>query len=211
MSKMVTLEGVGTIDVDYVVAEKVYLDERLPSGKKKQKLVWICPYYLKWKDMIIRCYSKREQSRHPTYKGCTVCEEWLLFSNFRKWMVTQDWKNKQLDKDLLFQGNKIYSPSTCVFLHRKVNTFIVVGSEGRSGNLRGSHLYRTGKFKSSCKDFLTGKTINLGYFVLELDAHLAWKEEKHKQACIMADSVFVTDERVANLLKSRYVNFHILE
>ena len=56
----------------------------------------------------------------------SVCEEWLNYSNFRIWFDEHyvPCKNNQidLDKDLLVQGNKVYSPETCVFLLHYQNT-----------------------------------------------------------------------------------------
>ena len=75
--------------------------------------------------MLQRCYSESHLVRQPTYKGCSVCEEWLTFSNFKSWMEQQDWEGKQLDKDLLVYKNKIYSPETCVFVSSVINSFFV--------------------------------------------------------------------------------------
>lgn len=96
--------GVGNNNADYAVEKKEtigYVD-----GKQKRKLVWVCDYYRTWKSMLKRCYSAKYQERCPTYKGCTVSEDWLVFTNFRDWMMAQDWEGKQLDKDLLFEGIK---------------------------------------------------------------------------------------------------------
>ena len=93
--------GVGINDVDYVVSD--------------------CLYYRKWKGMMRRCYSSNYHITNPSYVGCSICEEWHLFSNFKSWMVKQDWEEKELDKDILFPGNKVYSPDTCVFIDKKVN------------------------------------------------------------------------------------------
>ena len=99
--------GVGINDAEYSVHEYKKINGR-------RKTVWRCPYYNRWIDILKRCYSKGFHSKNPTYKGCTVSEEWLIFSNFRDWMIKQNWEGKQLDKDLLFEGNKIYNPETCV-------------------------------------------------------------------------------------------------
>lgn len=87
--------GFGISDADYVVCPTI-------GGKQ----VW-CQYYRKWKSMLLR-QTPKEWKRHTTYKGCKVCEEWRSFMAFRKWMMTQDWQGKQLDKDLLGDG-KLYS------------------------------------------------------------------------------------------------------
>lgn len=88
----------------------------------------ICPFYRSWYAMISRCYSEGEQQRNPSYAGCSVCDEWRYFSNFRRWMMNQDWKNKQLDKDIIIVNNKIYSPSTCAFVEPWVNKLLSVRS-----------------------------------------------------------------------------------
>lgn len=36
-------------------------------------------------------------------------------------MIEQDWEDKQLDKDRMFDGNQVYGPDTCQFLSRSDN------------------------------------------------------------------------------------------
>ncbi|WP_396179992.1 hypothetical protein, partial [Flavobacterium sp.] len=67
--------GVGVVDVSYVVQKKVRVAKG--RGKGTQKLEWICPYYLKWRCMIDRCYSNKKLSSDPSYGGCSVVKEWL--------------------------------------------------------------------------------------------------------------------------------------
>ena len=81
--------------------------------------------------MITRCYSENNLKRHSTYAGCTVCDEWLTFSIFKDWMHNQDFKNKELDKDIKSKGSKIYSPETCLFVDRRVN--LLVNTQPRKG------------------------------------------------------------------------------
>ena len=90
--------GVGINDADYSVAKTEVIGH--VDGKRKQKRVWGCPYYEVWANMLKRCYSAKCQGKQPTYKGCSVSEEWLRFSNFGRWMEVQDFEGKQLDKDL---------------------------------------------------------------------------------------------------------------
>lgn len=86
--------GVGVNDASYAVN---------PLINGKQVMCWI---YKKWKSMIHRCYDSKIQARQPAYIGCSVCEEWLTFSNFKLWMEAQDWQGKELDKDILTAGSK---------------------------------------------------------------------------------------------------------
>lgn len=76
--------------------------------------------------MSERCYDKNVHKKYkPEYKDKTICEEWLNYANFRIWFdehyVPGKWQI-DLDKDLLVQGNKEYSPETCVFLEHYQNT-----------------------------------------------------------------------------------------
>ena len=78
------------------------------------------PSFLRWRNMVQRCYNRKIHERKPEYKDKNVCEEWLNYANYKIWYDEHyiPSKNNQidLDKDLLVQGNKIYSPETCVFL-----------------------------------------------------------------------------------------------
>ena len=196
--------GVGINDADYVVERKETIEV---DGKIKQRVVWVCPYYRTWKNMLKRCYSDKYQERQPTYKGCSVSEEWLTFSNFKRWMERQDFEGKQLDKDLLFEGNKVYSAETCTFVTRGVNLFTT-----DRGNNRGEWLIgvcwnkRDGVFMSQCSNPFTKKREYLGLFVNELEAHQAWLKRKLELAHLLAAEQ--TDERVAEALVERYTNQH---
>lgn len=80
--------------------------------------------YACWHSMLNRCYSAEYQTRFPTYIGCSVCEEWLLFSNFKVWYDENYKPRFQLDKDILFPGNKVYSPETCRFVPQYLNSLL---------------------------------------------------------------------------------------
>ena len=196
--------GVGINDADYVVQKKetiVYV-----NGKRKQKLVWVCPYYRVWTHMLERCYSTKYQERRPTYKGCSVSEEWLRFSNFRTWMEKQGWEGRQLDKDILFEGNKVYSGETCVFVSREINLFTTDRGNDRGELLIGVNWHkRDGVFQSRCCNPFTKKREHLGYFTCEEQAHQAWLKRKLELAHLIAEEQ--TDNRVAKALIERYTNY----
>lgn len=185
--------GVAINDADYKVTKE-------DGGKQ----VWICPYYRKWMNMLVRCYGYSEHKRRPSYSQCFVSQEWLNFSNFKNWMENQDWQGKELDKDLLVVGNKEYSKETCIFVTNSVNQFTKDRSNCRGEFMIGASWHKGNKkFISSCRDFRTGKVLVVGYFTTEIEAHKAWRKRKHELACQLAD--LQTDIRVAEALRLRYL------
>ena len=202
MKKLV--RGVGINDSDYVTQKFEQLG--YVNGKQKQKLIWACPFYQAWRNMLDRCYSNKLQEQQPTYKGCSVTDEWLTFSNFKNWMEKQDFVDKQLDKDLLFEGNKVYSPETCVFVTKSVNMFTIDRGAAR-GKCRIGVTWHKGvnKFLSQCSNPFTKKKENLGYFTCEQEAHEAWLTRKLELAYELA--AIQADERVAESLIDRYSNY----
>ncbi|AUR93375.1 DNA-binding domain protein [Vibrio phage 1.187.O._10N.286.49.F1] len=160
-----------------------------------------CPIHMRWRNMLQRCYGEHNR---PTYEGCTVCKEWLTFSNFKSWMEKQDWEGKHLDKDLLLQSNKVYSPETCVFVDQLVNSFITEGKASKGIHLIGVHLHKQGKFRAMCNNPFTKRNEHVGLYEEEIIAHLAWKKRKHELSYQLAHSNYVTDERVRQALLCRY-------
>lgn len=200
--------GVGNNNADYVVEIREEIGH--VDGKRKMKMVWVCPYYQTWADMVKRCYSAEYQDKFPTYKDCTVPDEWLTFSVFKSWMEGQDFKDKHLDKDLLFEGNKVYSAVTCVFVSPMVNTFV-----NDCGTARGEWLVGVcwnkarKKFQTNCRNPFTKKREHLGLFTCEQEAHNAWLKRKLELARLLAAEQ--TDERVAKALINRYSKPYVNE
>lgn len=91
------------------------------ASNVKGKQPWTCNFYMTWYGMLQRCYSAKYHIQRPRAAKGTVCKEWKSFQTFKTWMETQDWKNKELDKDILIPGNTHYSPETCCFIEQKLN------------------------------------------------------------------------------------------
>lgn len=183
--------GVGLNDANYHVAKSI-------NGKLVK-----CPIYARWHNMLQRCYDQKWISRYPTYKGCVVCDDWLTFSNFKRWMEQQDWQGKELDKDLLVIGNKVYSPETCVFLDGVTNNFTTDRGAARGEWPIGVYFNkRVGKFMARCNNPFTRKQEHLGYFDCPSQSHQAWRKRKHELSCQLAD--LQTDQRVSSSLRTRY-------
>jgi hypothetical protein len=188
--------GVGINDADYEVFSGLVV------GGKNTRL-WSCPFYQKWMGMIGRCYNPRELARRPAYQGCTVCSGWLLFSSFKLWMIDQDYHGNELDKDILIDGNRVYSPDTCVFISPDLNKFLTYAKSDRGEWPTGVSWNRRDKrFQATCNNPFTGKRDRLGDFFCPEKAYQAWRERKHQHACRYAD--MQTDPRIANALKIRF-------
>lgn len=193
--------GVGINDADYVVAKCETIG--YVGGKRTRKTVWMCPYYRTWTNMLNRCYYAKYQDKQPTYRDCSVSEEWHTFSNFKRWMEKQDWEGLHLDKDLLIEGNKLYSDKTCVFVSPLVNSFVCDRGAARGEWLIGVYWHkRNGKFVAQCCNPFSGEQEFLGYFACEQDAHQAWSKRKLELAHELAATQ--TDPRVAKALIKRY-------
>lgn len=183
--------GIGVNDADYVV-HKIISGRRVP-----------CPFYKTWRSMLTRCYSHRYKALRPTYEDCSVVPEWHSFMAFRSWMMTQDWHGNQLDKDLLSNGVKIYSPSVCIFVSSQLNGFILDCAAARGDHPVGvSYQIRIGRYIAQCCNPFTGKCEYLGVFSCSQEAHEAWMARKHKYACRLAE--MQSDPRLAAALRTRY-------
>ena len=141
--------------------------------------------YTVWHSMIKRCYSNKCQEKRPTYKGITVCEKWLNFQNFAKWYEDNYPKihnvKFSLDKDLLQEviENKIYSPTTCIFLPHNVNSFLANKQLNNTSGYVGVGWYKSSK-KWVAKISLFGedKLKHLGYFSTSESAYEVYKQAR---------------------------------
>lgn len=178
-------------------------DAQYQTGYSLEGVRFCCPYYAKWKGVMERCYSEKFKLSNRAYDGCKVCDEWLLFSNFKSWMEDKDWVGKQLDKDILQQGNKIYGPEYCVFVSKIINSFISRGSSSTSKFKVGACWIRErNKFMASCSNPFTKKRETIGYFDTEGEAHMAWRERKNRHANELAKTQ--SDPRVTDALVNKY-------
>ena len=100
-----------------------------------------------WTDMLRRCYSEKSLEKNQSYKDCTVCDYFLNFQNFAEWYYDNIYfieeECMQLDKDILVKGNKIYSPSTCIFVPQRINDLFVNKKANRGQYPIGVHKHNT--------------------------------------------------------------------
>lgn len=145
--------------------------------------------YSCWRRMLERCYSDKWHKKYPTYISCHVCEEWKVFSNFEAWFKAHFHEGYALDKDILVQGNKMYSPSTCCFVPHRINSLLENCAAARGK-------YKVGVYwKARVQKFVAqmqynGQPKTLGYFDSEEDAHEAYKRAKYEEIRRVANEYY---------------------
>ena len=135
--------------------------------------------YQTWNGMLERCYSKKSLIKNPTYNECSVCIDWHNFQTFAKWFYECSGyiDGMHLDKDIILQGNKVYSPSMCVFVSQEVNTLLVDRKAKRGSCMLGVSKINN-RYMAQCNTG-KGKQKNLGTFTTENAAHKAYKDCKY--------------------------------
>jgi hypothetical protein len=165
ISRRGLIKGVGINDAPYIVSTRL-------DGKKV-----LCPFYSVWMNMLERCYGSRYQARCPTYRGCSVCTEWITFTNFKSWMEVRDWKGMQLDKDFLVIGNKVYSPDTCIFVTHSLNKLMNSRENARGDcSLGVTYNKALGKYVVQVNE--SRKRIFLGSFKSDREASIVYNTAK---------------------------------
>lgn len=195
--------GVGVNDAKYItqIREGVGYE----GDKRKRKVVWICPVYARWINMLARCYSVKNKENSPTYVGCSMHKDWFRFSNFLSWCEAQPNKNEELfiDKDIIHIGNKVYSPNSCALVCRLTNNFVTASNKSRGEHPVGVSYHKlTDKFSATIRDPFKNKSVHLGLFANPNDAHESWRVAKDSYAQGVAD--IQQDIRVEKALRVRY-------
>jgi len=147
--------------------------------------------YRTWKNMLERCYSSNLKKNRPTYKGCTVCKEWLTFSNFEKWMLAQDWQGMALDKDIIKQGNKLYCTEYCMFVSPVLNN-LLIGSDAARGDYPMGVCWDKQRKKYLACIRIKGKNKYLGRFKTVQEAKAVYDNAKYseiRRQAIMQDDL----------------------
>ncbi len=142
--------------------------------------------YLLWTSLLKRCFDEKYLKWKPTYLGCSVSEDWLVYSNFKKDIVLihgfgfDGW---QLDKDILAIGNKIYSKETCCFVPREVNQFFSGGQSVLGKDIPKGVSYEKSRGLYEAYGSISGRKIFLGRYENVYDAKEAYVMFK-KDRCL---------------------------
>lgn len=142
-----------------------------------------------WQGMINRCYNENYLIKKPTYRECTVCEEWHNFQNFAKWYSENYYEIEgemmELDKDILIKGNKVYSPNTCIFVPRMINSMFTY-SKSTKGTLPAGVNMDRHRYRARCQHPINGR-INIGTYDTVEEAFNEFKLHKEQVIKQIAD------------------------
>ncbi|EGT3619589.1 hypothetical protein FJ641_09325 [Clostridium perfringens] len=129
-------------DVKSIYSPNVYGVGFLGTRDKINKHIWKI-----WSDMLERCYT----DRYSAYNNCTVCKEWHNYYNFATWYSKHMYKineRLELDKDVLRNGEKFYSPNTCLLIPCTLNRYIATATcRKKDGLPTGVYLQKNKKYK----------------------------------------------------------------
>ena len=105
--------------------------------------------YSLWRGMMKRSESFEYKTEKPTYKDCSMSENFKDFNYFHNWCLGQvgyGLAKFELDKDILIKWNKHYSEDTCCLVPKEINMQFV-----KSDAIRGEYPIGVTKVKSTGK------------------------------------------------------------
>ena len=158
---------------------------------------------------IIRRTDKRDpkllsQPGKEYYADCTLDPRWYELSVFKEWIEKwDDFENKEVDKDLLIPGNKIYGPDTCLMVRPIVNSWFKPNA-GKGGLPRGvswNSGWKRGKSSNPYRAQITpigGKRTGLGYYATIEEASAVFEKARKEQIQILIETE--TDLKVKNAM-----------
>ena len=141
----------------------------------------------KWSKMLIGCFDDKYKEKYPTYKDVTCCDRWLCFANFLEDLEIlkqeYNWDNDiklNLDKDILYKGNKVYSLENCILVPNWINNLFIKSNASRGEYPIGvSYNKASKKYQALCS--INGKRKGLGYFITPEEAFNAYKTAKENE------------------------------
>lgn len=158
--------------------------------------------YSYWNSMLRRCYSEYALIKNPAYRGCSVCEEWLVYSNFKRWFDENYIEGYELDKDILCKGNRVYCPDNCCFVPKRINIMLI-------NNRRARGKYPLGVSSKDGQKFdVTIGGVYKGRFDSVSDAFNHYKAIREKEIKEVANEYY-SDGRITKQVYDALMNWTI--
>lgn len=141
--------------------------------------------YSIWRSILERSFVEKIKEKQPTYKEVSCCNEWINFENFYEWLHSQPNFNKwyegsrwAVDKDILYKGNKVYSPENCCLVPINVNCLFLKRESERGKYPIGVRCREDG-FVAVCRNPFLDTAVDIGsYSTPEKAFYLGYKPYK---------------------------------
>lgn len=168
--------------------------------------------YQIWHSMVRRCYSEVYQNSKPIYKGVTMQESWLLFSNFKRDAEQTPFSSYcethgyELDKDVLSGGSREYRLNSISFIPREINSVLI--KDIRFGVYKGYYINNDGYYAPSTKGVVDKIRKRLGYktsYRTQEEALSVYKECKKVQLKDLAEKY---KGEVDNRVYEKLINYN---
>lgn len=148
--------------------------------------------YKAWHQLMKRLYCKSSLERCSIYRNVKLCNEWIYFSNFKRWFddnAQYYHKGWALDKDLICKtyniNPKIYCPDTCLFLPPEINDTLIFKEDARAELPIGVRRSKSGRYEAAAS---IGRSKQyLGTFDTPEVAFAAYKSARESHLRMLAD------------------------
>jgi len=150
--------------------------------------------YKAWHELIARCYADKKRDTFPAYYDiCTVCQEWLCYNTFADWYEENKYEcdgRLHLDKDILYPGNKVYSPYTWLLVPQRIN-MLFSNKPNKRGLPNGITKYERGYSAKYCgKELGLYETLEKAYSVYANAKEKAIKQVAEEYKYIIPKRVY---------------------
>lgn len=163
------------------------------------------PVHQVWSNMVARCFSDK---RKYYYKDCTLHTEWLDFQVFAEWYELQIGCDSgyELDKDLMYSGNKHYSPKTCCLLPRDINQALSIFYKKDSYLKAGVSVRKSGTYRYKISK--GGKAKFSKPYKTEMEAFHEYVKEKEIHIKELANAY---KEKLCPLVYERLLTWRLID
>ena len=186
------------------------------ADKKNDQGFWLKHYTVNGKSTKTRAGRLwNALVTRTTGRGYDKCYDvaennFIDFNHFAGWCQEQHgYLNKedngyywQLDKDIMFPGNKIYSPETCVFVPAKLNSIFVERENDEGLPIGVRRIKNSNRFSTRCRN-IEGVRVHLGTYATPEEASNKYLEFK---GCVVVETLelYDIDPKLKSLLKARW-------
>ena len=165
-------------------SQNKYLTDKSKTTKSFAAEQGLLKEYQIWSNIVVRCNGGYAKLHEDFYKF----ESWLSWASIQKGFMKLDSNGNifQLDSDLFSETEKIYSPTSCVFVPAEINS-LCKPNVNRTDLPRGVHMFGSKSKPYSVSISFDGVSKNLGCYTTLEEASLVSKEARLNRVNFLED------------------------